>query len=117
VKNLEIGSKALGIGNIIGNKGGVFISFKIFNTSYCFISCHLAANPKKFPLRRKNYLDLIKHLRSGNKNLEQCFQFDYLFWIGDFNFRIDHPFEDCIKMIYDTNDYLDLLPDRCQYTK
>jgi hypothetical protein len=30
---------------MVGNKGGVMVSFKIFETSFCFISCHLAARP------------------------------------------------------------------------
>jgi len=89
VKNLEVISKPTGIANIIGNKGGVMISFRIHETSFCFISCHLAARQSNEQLRKANYHDLIKSMRLGVKELESCFQFDYIFWMGDFNFRID----------------------------
>ena len=89
VKNLEVLSKPTGIANIIGNKGGVMIAFRIHETSFCFISCHLAARQSNELLRKANYHDLIKSMRLGVKEMEFCFQFDYIFWTGDFNFRID----------------------------
>ena len=78
-----------GVANIIGNKGGCGISFKIFDTSYFFLTCHLAARPNNVDLRIENYHELIKKIRIGNKNLETVSQFDYVFFIGDMNFRID----------------------------
>lgn len=36
-------SEATGIGNVMGNKGAVGISFFLNETSFCFIGCHLAA--------------------------------------------------------------------------
>ena len=89
VKNLEVISKPTGIGNIIGNKGGIMIAFRIHETSFCFISCHLAAHQSNELLRKANYHDLIKSMRLGVKELEATFQYDYVFWMGDFNFRID----------------------------
>lgn len=37
-------SEATGIGNVMGNKGGVGICFYLHETSICFIGCHLAAH-------------------------------------------------------------------------
>ncbi len=84
VKKVEAVQKPTGIGNIIGNKGGVMISFKIFETSFCFLSCHLAAKPGNEHIRRANYMDLIKHLRTGIKEIESIFQIDYVLWVGGF---------------------------------
>lgn len=103
VKNLEVISKPTGIANIIGNKGGVMIAFRIHETSFCFVSCHLAAQQNRELLRKTNYHDLIKSMRIGIKELEFCFQFDYVFWVGDFNFRIDRIFFKIIKN-YNTSD-------------
>lgn len=89
VKNLEVVSKPTGIANIIGNKGGVLISFRIHESSFCFISSHLAAQQWNEELRRENYHDLIKNLRTGLKEMESIFQYEYVFWMGDLNFRID----------------------------
>ena len=89
VKNLEVVSKPTGIGGVIGNKGGVMISFRVHDSSFCFISCHLAAQQSNELLRKANYHELIRSMRLGVKELESCFQFDYIFWMGDFNFRID----------------------------
>jgi hypothetical protein len=49
VSNLEKSYKALGIGLGIklGNKGGSCVGFKIFESSFLFINCHLAAKPNK----------------------------------------------------------------------
>lgn len=89
VSNLEVVSKPTGIANLIGNKGGLQVSFSIMETSFCFISCHLAAKPHNIELRKNNYYDLIKKMRTGIKELESVFQFHYVFWCGDLNFRID----------------------------
>lgn len=89
VSNLEVVSKPTGIANLIGNKGGLLVSFSILETSFCFISSHLAAKPHNVELRKNNYYDLIKNMRTGIKELEPVFQFDYVFWCGDLNFRND----------------------------
>jgi hypothetical protein len=44
ISNVVTGSKGTGIGNVMANKGGVFISFKLHATSLCFLNCHLEAH-------------------------------------------------------------------------
>ena len=44
-------SKATGIGNRIGNKGGMITYFNVNQTSFAFINCHLAAGVKKSSTR------------------------------------------------------------------
>lgn len=70
VSNIEMQSIPTGVAHLIGNKGGVGISFKIINTSYFFIGCHLAARPNNLDLRIENYHELVKKIRLGNENLE-----------------------------------------------
>ena len=115
VKNIEVNSKPTGIGKILGNKGGVMISFTIFETSFCFISCHLAAKPNHEVQRRENYHDLIKSLRNGLKTLEPTFQFDYFFCLGDMNFRINGPFDLVLEMV--NNHEFPKLKEFCQLEK
>ena len=115
VANLETCSKATGIGKIIGNKGGVLVSFTVKDTSFCFISAHLAAKPNGEAARKANYNDLIRFLRTGVRKLESTFQFDYTFWMGDFNFRIDGTFEEVVELVEKGD--LGTLKDLCQLFK
>ncbi len=43
ITNLKTESVAVGMANIMGNKGAVMITFRIFETSFTFINCHFAA--------------------------------------------------------------------------
>lgn len=92
--------KATGVANIIGNKGGVLMSFRLEDTSFCFLSCHLAARFNRLLLRNQNAKDLL-NLRPSVENLEFSVEFDYTFWIGDFNYRIEEDFYKAIQMIGD----------------
>ena len=89
VNSVDVGSKPTGIADILGNKGGVAISFRILETSFCFLGCHLAAQPDKGELRKANFYSLMKHLRLGDDKLEITASHDYCFFLGDANFRID----------------------------
>lgn len=115
VKNLEVSSKPTGIGKIIGNKGAVMISFSLFETSFCFFSCHLPAKPNREQERRETYHDLIRSMRNGLKSMESTFQFDYVFWLGDLNFRINGPFDLVLEMVKKRE--LDKLKEFCQLEK
>jgi hypothetical protein len=43
ISDVTTGSVPTGIGNVIGNKGGLGIAFKFIETSLCFVGSHLAA--------------------------------------------------------------------------
>lgn len=43
ITHKETECKAKGFAGVIGNKGGVYTSLKFDQTSFCFVSCHLAA--------------------------------------------------------------------------
>ena len=97
VSNVELSSLATGIAKLIGNKGAVAASFRILSTSYLFISSHLAARPKNTHLRIQNYHEIVRQIRLGNKNIECVSQFDYIFFVGDMNFRIDIDFKKVVQ--------------------
>ncbi|EGC31877.1 hypothetical protein DICPUDRAFT_156222 [Dictyostelium purpureum] len=83
-----------GIGNIYGNKGATMISLHFFETSFCFISSHFAAHQEKTEARNNNYKDIVKGVEMGNDDLDILNQFNYVFWMGDFNYRIDGLFRE-----------------------
>lgn len=43
ISNISADSVKCGLGNQLGNKGGVLISIRIDSTSLCFVNCHLDA--------------------------------------------------------------------------
>jgi len=98
VSNIEVDSKATGFAKVVGNKGGVAVTFRLLETNFCFISSHLAAKPDKLALRKSNFYDLLKHLRFGDTSLEVSALFDYFIFLGDTNFRID-----CIRIVNKNN--------------
>ena len=67
------------------------ICLKIFQNSFCFLNCHLAAGPNqsKMDIRRQNAFEIMRSLRPYNPNCDMPSSFDYFFWMGDFNFRVD----------------------------
>lgn len=95
-------SKATGVAGIIGNKGGLLISFRLEDTSFCFLSCHLAARPNRLLIRNQNAKDLLS-FRPGNSDIEFPVEFDYTFWLGDFNYRIEENYYTAIDIISQSN--------------
>lgn len=91
VHGLESNNKATGLGGFGGNKGGVMIYFRIFETSFCFVNCHLAAGASQLNMdsRRRDAYDILKFLRPENQAFDMISLADYFFWVGDFNFRVD----------------------------
>ena len=94
--------------NILGNKGAVGISFQLYGKSFLFISSHLSAHQEKSNGRTRDYHRInygmnLKQSSSapGTNLLLMCFQsiyfclayvcnrFDYVFWCGDLNYRIN----------------------------
>ena len=53
------------VGNVIGNKGGVGISFHFYETRLCFVNSHLAAriDETRNKQRFQNYRDIVKGLK------------------------------------------------------
>jgi hypothetical protein len=103
LNGLEATFKATGFASVAGNKGAVMISFKIFKTSYCFLNCHLAAGPSqsKMDIRRQNAFEILRSIRPMVPTIEMPSAFDYFFWMGDFNFRVDRVFTEVMDVIKD----------------
>ncbi|PWN36666.1 DNase I-like protein [Meira miltonrushii] len=82
----------------VGNKGAVGISLKLGSTRLLFVNAHLAAHEGKVAERIANVEKIKKELkvdtflpkddpRNDDDDLTSCF--DYAFWFGDLNFRVD----------------------------
>jgi hypothetical protein len=96
ISEVKTMKKPTGIANIIGNKGGVLLSFRLEDTSYCFLSCHLAARHSRVQMRAQNTRDLLS-MRPGH--LEFTVEFDYVFWMGDLNYRVEENYFKAVQLI------------------
>lgn len=45
-----------------GNKGGVCLRLTIFNTSLCFVNCHLAAGKEKIDRRNQDFKEIVRKM-------------------------------------------------------
>eukprot|EP00943_MAST-04B_sp_MAST-4B-sp1_P004411 g4411.t1 len=100
---------ATGIGNTFGNKGGVGISIIIGKTSFLFISAHLAAHQHKVHERNEHFKvinekldlhrpDFVPMVEIGTGN-DVSDRFHHVFWLGDFNYRINGTRDAVDKML------------------
>ena len=89
ISNVRKASVATGIGNVIGNKGGCFVSMSFNETSLCFIGCHLAAREERYEQRCQNVEQILQGINAEQPpGLAPDTWFDYVFWTGDMNFRL-----------------------------
>jgi hypothetical protein len=91
VNNVESSNVATGIAGVAGNKGGVGVSFTLFDTSFCFVCAHLAARPseERCKARNKNAIDVLHKLQLGARNKDDLVnQFNFALFLGDLNYRV-----------------------------
>lgn len=99
ITNVEAGSVATGVGNVLGNKGGVGISFSLGKTSFCFLNAHFHAHQEKVHERNQDFHDINKKMQFKHKKSEDAKstetgnggvvdQFDRVLWMGDLNYRV-----------------------------
>lgn len=87
LRDVATDSVKTGLGGATGNKGGVAIRCVLDNTALCFICAHFAAGQSQVNDRNNDYMEITKKLLFPfGTNLKSH---DYIFWCGDFNYRVD----------------------------
>jgi len=57
IRSVKVGSKATGLGNLVGNKGGLLVHIELENgETISFVSCHLAAHEQPKFLQARNHM-------------------------------------------------------------
>ncbi|XP_050314325.1 synaptojanin-1 isoform X2 [Anthonomus grandis grandis] len=87
IKDVAVDSVKTGLGGHTGNKGASAIRLVVHATSLCFVCAHFAAGQSQVNERNADYNEITRKIafpmgRSLNSH-------DYLFWCGDFNYRVD----------------------------
>ena len=108
ISEIAIQYAGVGYGGFMGNKGGVAIRFRAFDSTFCYLCAHLAAHRDKVKERNNDFASLSRKIvfevsmkkssltrssDSSSSDVQQQYVnvegHDVLVWLGDFNYRID----------------------------
>ncbi|XP_075219614.1 synaptojanin-1-like [Lycorma delicatula] len=97
IRDVAVDSVKTGLGGAAGNKGAAAIRFVLHSTSLCFVCSHFAAGQSQVSERNADYAEITRKIifpmgRTLNSH-------DYVFWCGDFNYRVDMDKEEMKELI------------------
>ncbi|ESP04692.1 hypothetical protein LOTGIDRAFT_135750 [Lottia gigantea] len=101
IRDVAVEKVKTGLGGATGNKGGVAIRFLIHSTSVCFVCAHLAAGQSQVSDRNADYAEIMRRMAFPMGRTIQSH--DYVFWCGDFNYRIDLPGDEVKELVKNEN--------------
>ncbi|KJE90099.1 inositol 5-phosphatase 4, variant 24 [Capsaspora owczarzaki ATCC 30864] len=110
IRNVQAVVTGTGIMGMMGNKGGVAIRFRLFDTDLCFVNSHLASDSGRCDRRNQDYQEVVKRtlFTMPNGPPFTIFDHDLVFWVGDLNYRIPLPDSE-VKSLVKARDYQKLL--------
>ena len=116
VSDVRFSVVPLGLMGMMGNKSGITLHLHVFETSFCFVCCHLRPHRNEVSGRNLDVKTILDRtvlspqpdtLRKLNQQLptqraahswrfDECYtdysiltHTDYVFWLGDMNYRIN----------------------------
>ncbi|XP_060054593.1 synaptojanin-1 isoform X7 [Erinaceus europaeus] len=101
IRDVAVDTVKTGMGGATGNKGAVAIRMLFHTTSLCFVCSHFAAGQSQVKERNEDFVEIARKL--GFPMGRMLFSHDYVFWCGDFNYRIDLPNEEVKELIKQQN--------------
>ncbi|KAJ8918742.1 hypothetical protein NQ315_015062 [Exocentrus adspersus] len=97
IRDVAVDSVKTGLGGHTGNKGAAAIRLVFHATSFCFVCAHFAAGQSQVAERNADYNEITRKITFPmNRSLNSH---EYLFWCGDFNYRIDLDKEELKELI------------------
>ncbi|KAI8505135.1 positive regulation of renal water transport [Branchiostoma belcheri] len=91
-----------GVGGYWGNKGAVTVRMDLYGNSVCITNTHLAAHLEQNEIRIQEFHAITEAQRFPGCRAGTIMEHDFIFWIGDLNFRLDPiDYEAVIKNIAD----------------
>ncbi|KAJ7490357.1 SacI homology domain-containing protein [Mycena galericulata] len=106
MRNVEAASRKTGLRGMSGNKGAVGVRLDYHDTSFCFLTAHLAAGHTNVEERNMDYRTIVNglHFQKG-KNIASH---DNVIWLADTNYRIDFD-NDTVRSLAASDDFDSLL--------
>ncbi|XP_047349198.1 inositol polyphosphate 5-phosphatase K-like isoform X1 [Vespa velutina] len=77
-----------GFGGMWGNKGAVSIRLNIYGVSICVVNTHLTPHDHLLADRIADYNTILREHSFSAPDTSNILYHDYVFWIGDLNFRL-----------------------------
>jgi inositol polyphosphate 5-phosphatase INPP5B/F len=105
VRNVQLQTAGVGIGGFVGNKGAAALRFTYGNSSICVVSSHLSAHRGAVASRNSDFHNILSKItfkdRVKDHSVHMVRDHDYVFWLGDLNYRIqtDISVEECYRRI------------------
>uniref|UniRef100_A0A0A9B3G8 Inositol polyphosphate-related phosphatase domain-containing protein n=1 Tax=Arundo donax TaxID=35708 RepID=A0A0A9B3G8_ARUDO len=99
IQNLKVSTVGVGAMGYIGNKGSISVSMSIYQTHFCFICCHLTSGEKDGDELKRNADVQEIHRRTIFNPVSRVsipktiYDHERIVWLGDFNYRINLPYE------------------------
>lgn len=90
-----VGTGILGM----GNKGGVSLCFQAFDSTFCFVASHLAAHDDEVSRRNQDFSEISRRTRFSPPCCPTIAEHDFIFWLGDLNYRISNKPSDEVKAL------------------
>ncbi|XP_028034251.1 synaptojanin-1 [Bombyx mandarina] len=106
IRDVALDSVKTGLGGATGNKGAVGIRMVIYGTSLCFVCAHFAAGQSQVTERNADYTEITRKIAFPMGR--SLYSHDYVFWCGDFNYRIDLD-KDEVRLLASQNNLQRLL--------
>ncbi|KAK2586242.1 hypothetical protein KPH14_001499 [Odynerus spinipes] len=78
-----------GFGGMWGNKGAVSIRLNIYGVNICVVNTHLTPHDHLLADRIADYNTILKNHTFTAPDTPNILFHDYVFWIGDLNFRLN----------------------------
>ncbi|GAA5938180.1 hypothetical protein JCM3775_002909 [Rhodotorula graminis] len=102
VRNVEAATKKTGVRGLAGNKGAVAIRLDYRNTTFCFLTAHLAAGHSNVEERNQDYRTIVDGLHfARGKTISSH---ENVVWAADTNYRISLPNEQ-VRPLAELDDY------------
>lgn len=99
LKNVQISYVAAGMGGVLGNKGGLQMSFRLYDYLYNFVNVHLIHGAKRLDKRNEMMADLLRKMRNQREELDPDMVADYAFILGDMNYRMDGDYDTLVAQM------------------
>lgn len=101
VNSVETNLLALGVMNLIGNKGALILKFNLYERNFLFLNSHLVAGAWKGQQRCDMMSDALRGISLQNQKdrFEPDAVNDYCFLMGDMNMRFKAKYSDFINFV------------------
>lgn len=106
IRDVALDSVKTGMGGATGNKGAVAIRMVVYGTSLCFVCAHFAAGQSQVTERNADYTEITRKVAFPMGR--SLYSHDYVFWCGDFNYRVDLD-KDEIRLLVSQNNLIRVL--------